>query len=82
MYAFVFLGMSTSAGQNFVLSAPTTYEIRSYRKQSSNSIRRLQELPGVSSLQMTAKYPIATTEYEIKIVISAIDGSLVAARSE
>eukprot|EP00938_MAST-03A_sp_MAST-3A-sp1_P004255 g4255.t1 len=61
-----FFGMSTSAGQNFLLSAPTTYEIRSYRKQSSNSIRRLQELPGVSSLQMTAKYPIATTEYEIK----------------
>jgi len=59
-------GMSTSSGQNFVLSAPTTYEIRSYRKQSVHSIRRLQTLPGVSSLTMTAKYPIANVNYEIQ----------------
>jgi non-lysosomal glucosylceramidase len=71
-----FFGISATpqgqAQQAFVLASPETYSAATVHaptkggaKVSMSSVRRLQSIPGIQSLQITGKYPIADVDYTI-----------------
>lgn len=61
-----------AAAQSFVLCSPETYTDRNTRLPSNhpayvppNAVARLKALPGIRSLSMTGRYPIADVNYDI-----------------
>lgn len=71
----IFAISATPAGgkqQAFVLATPASYTEANCRKDTSEpshvtpeQVQRLQDLPGIKGLSMTAKYPVCEVDYEI-----------------
>ena len=61
-----------AAEQTFVLATPSNYSEANCKKPhleeahvTAAAVKRLQDLPGIKGLTMTAKYPIVDVDYEI-----------------